>query len=213
MNFKGLLLLHLRRYLSHCFGSLYINRTCCCRRQLHEWTHVEREKKKDGTYECGSPPDKSCGVCAPAPFWICLYILCIYTLGAIRFIILLKRRPALNCFDFVFNVNQRATGPQFEFRLNKCELEIYLPLPSTPLDRARRHFYMRASQYKNAQPAGRIGFISLADTPNENGEWKKYALISDCFLCSFNWLGALHCSNSLALQKLFRNAHFLCAFF
>jgi hypothetical protein len=32
-----------RCYLSHCFR--FINRTCCCHRQLHEWTHVEKKRK------------------------------------------------------------------------------------------------------------------------------------------------------------------------
>lgn len=95
----------------------YINRTCCCHWQL-------RERASGGGLTSSHKKDADRRLINHA-----------YMFGAlsapIRFIILLKRRPALNCFAFTFNVNQ------FGFRA----LEF---IRSCPQHLARRQFYICA---------------------------------------------------------------------
>jgi hypothetical protein len=81
------------------------------------------------------------GLCCVLPL-LFEYVYIVYA-ARIRFIILLKRRPALNCFDFVFNVNQRELqGSSFVHARSQFICPQHL---CAAPDRARRrHFYSRA---------------------------------------------------------------------
>lgn len=129
-----------------------------------------------------------------------MFIYCISAALRIRFIILLKRRPALNCFDFAFNVNQSfATG--FEFRARS---EFICPCPQHLFARADRahpasFLFVRIYLYKYSPLAQAKPEHILS---RNNAPRNKHTLFDLIAFYSSKWLQAihLHCSNSFLVH-------------